>query len=205
MAKNRGNFGTPGTNSPFRNRPAEESLQTLPRHEGRQVQGRRAHPARQDERRRDGLAHHEPTATRPCTASATRTTTAPATPGASTRCTTTRTRSRMRWKTSRIRCARWNSRTTARSTTGCWTTLADGGFFQRPVPRQYEFARLNLTYVVTCKRKLRQLVDEKHRHRLGRSAHADHRRPAPPRLHAGIDPAVLRAHRRVARPTAGST
>ncbi|MDB5754498.1 MAG: glutamine--tRNA ligase, partial [Massilia sp.] len=26
MAKNRGNFGTPGTNSPFRDRPAEESL-----------------------------------------------------------------------------------------------------------------------------------------------------------------------------------
>ncbi|MDP1109241.1 glutamate--tRNA ligase family protein, partial [Klebsiella pneumoniae] len=27
MAKNRGNFSTPGTNSPFRNRPVEESLQ----------------------------------------------------------------------------------------------------------------------------------------------------------------------------------
>ncbi|MES2299635.1 MAG: glutamine--tRNA ligase/YqeY domain fusion protein [Pseudomonadota bacterium] len=39
-------------------------------------------------------------------------------------------------------------------------TLAEGGFFQQPVPRQYEFARLNLTYVVTSKRKLRQLVDE---------------------------------------------
>jgi glutaminyl-tRNA synthetase len=39
-------------------------------------------------------------------------------------------------------------------------TLADGGFFKRPVPRQYEFSRLNLTYVVMSKRKLRQLVDE---------------------------------------------
>jgi glutaminyl-tRNA synthetase len=39
-------------------------------------------------------------------------------------------------------------------------TLAEGGFFKQPVPRQYEFARLNLTYVVTSKRKLRQLVDE---------------------------------------------
>jgi glutaminyl-tRNA synthetase len=39
-------------------------------------------------------------------------------------------------------------------------TLADGGFFKQPVPRQYEFSRLNLTYVVTSKRKLRQLVDE---------------------------------------------
>ncbi|HQA11396.1 glutamine--tRNA ligase, partial [Zoogloea sp.] len=41
-------------------------------------------------------------------------------------------------------------------------TLADGGFFNRPVPRQIEFARLNLTYVVLSKRKLIQLVEEKH-------------------------------------------
>lgn len=36
----------------------------------------------------------------------------------------------------------------------------EGGFFQKPVPHQYEFARLNLTYIVTSKRKLRQLVEE---------------------------------------------
>lgn len=30
------------------------------------------------------------------------------------------------------------------------------------VPRQYEFARLNINYTVTSKRKLKQLVDEKH-------------------------------------------
>jgi len=30
------------------------------------------------------------------------------------------------------------------------------------VPRQYEFARLNLTYTIMSKRKLKQLVDEKH-------------------------------------------
>jgi len=35
----------------------------------------------------------------------------------------------------------------------------EGGFFTQPVPRQYEFARLNLTYVITSKRKLRQLVE----------------------------------------------
>src|SRR5699024_11320944 len=29
-------------------------------------------------------------------------------------------------------------------------------------PRQYEFARLNLNYTVTSKRRLKQLVDEKH-------------------------------------------
>ena len=31
----------------------------------------------------------------------------------------------------------------------------------RPLPRQYEFGRLNLSYVVTSKRKLRALVEEK--------------------------------------------
>jgi glutaminyl-tRNA synthetase len=74
-------------------------------------------------------------------------------------------------------------------------TLSQGGFFKLPVPRQYEFSRLNLTYVVTSKRKLRQLVEE-NRRRLGRPAHAHHRRPAPPRLHAGSHPPVLRTHRR---------
>ncbi len=38
--------------------------------------------------------------------------------------------------------------------------LADLGLLARPLPRQYEFARLNLTYIVTSKRKLRQLVEE---------------------------------------------
>ncbi|MEW6513621.1 MAG: glutamine--tRNA ligase/YqeY domain fusion protein [Pseudomonadota bacterium] len=41
-------------------------------------------------------------------------------------------------------------------------TLANLGCIDRPVPRQIEFARLNLTYVVLSKRKLIQLVDEKH-------------------------------------------
>ena len=40
--------------------------------------------------------------------------------------------------------------------------LAEGGLLARPLPHQYEFGRLNLTYVVTSKRKLRQLVDEGH-------------------------------------------
>jgi len=35
---------------------------------------------------------------------------------------------------------------------------AEGGFFQRPLPRQIEFARLNMTYTVMSKRKLQQLV-----------------------------------------------
>ena len=40
--------------------------------------------------------------------------------------------------------------------------LCEGGLLAQPHPRQYEFARLNLTYVITSKRKLKQLVDEKH-------------------------------------------
>jgi len=40
--------------------------------------------------------------------------------------------------------------------------LAAGGLLARPLPHQYEFGRLNLTYVVTSKRKLRQLVEEGH-------------------------------------------
>jgi len=40
--------------------------------------------------------------------------------------------------------------------------LGEGGLINQPHPRQYEFARLNLTYVITSKRKLKQLVDEGH-------------------------------------------
>ncbi|MFZ2266613.1 MAG: glutamine--tRNA ligase/YqeY domain fusion protein [Azonexus sp.] len=40
--------------------------------------------------------------------------------------------------------------------------LAEAGLFQRPLPQQIEFSRLNLTYVVLSKRKLIQLVEEKH-------------------------------------------
>jgi glutaminyl-tRNA synthetase len=40
--------------------------------------------------------------------------------------------------------------------------LAEGGQLPRPLPQQYEFARLNLTYVVLSKRKLIQLVSGAH-------------------------------------------
>ncbi len=40
--------------------------------------------------------------------------------------------------------------------------LADGGELERPLPQQYEFARLNLTYVVLSKRKLIELVGRGH-------------------------------------------
>jgi glutaminyl-tRNA synthetase len=40
-------------------------------------------------------------------------------------------------------------------------SLKELGVFKDPVPHQYEFARLNLTYTITSKRKLLQLVEEK--------------------------------------------
>ena len=40
-------------------------------------------------------------------------------------------------------------------------TLCVLGLLAQPRPHQYEFARLNVTYVITSKRKLKQLVDEK--------------------------------------------
>ncbi len=39
--------------------------------------------------------------------------------------------------------------------------LKECGVFKDPLPKQYEFARLNLTYAITSKRKLLQLVEEK--------------------------------------------
>jgi len=40
--------------------------------------------------------------------------------------------------------------------------LAQGGLLKRPLPQQIEFARVNLTHVALSKRKLIQLVEEKH-------------------------------------------
>ena len=40
--------------------------------------------------------------------------------------------------------------------------LSELGLLNTPLPRQYEFSRLNLTYVVLSKRKLIQLVEEGH-------------------------------------------
>jgi glutaminyl-tRNA synthetase len=40
--------------------------------------------------------------------------------------------------------------------------LADAGLLVHPLPKQYEFARLNLTYVVLSKRRLIELVQDDH-------------------------------------------
>ncbi len=63
-------------------------------------------------------------------------------------------------------------------------------------PRQYEFARLNLTYTVLSKRKLLELVQQGLRVGLGRSPHAHPRGLPPPRLHPRGHPRLLRQGRR---------
>ncbi len=65
-----------------------------------------------------------------------------------------------------------------------------------PRPHQYEFARLNLNYTVMSKRKLLELVESRAGAGVGRPADADALRLAPPRLHAGVDPQLLRPRRR---------
>ncbi|ALK96148.1 glutaminyl-tRNA synthetase [Massilia sp. WF1] len=159
MSRNRGNFGTPGTNSPFRNRPVEESLQILrDMKAGKYKDGEHVLRAKMSEdamsspimTNRDPAlyrirhAHHHRTGDAWCIYP-------------------------MYDYTHPISDALENI-THSLCTLEFqdhrpfydWLvdTLAEGGFFQRPVPRQYEFSRLNLTYVVMSKRKLRQLVDE---------------------------------------------
>ena len=159
MAKNRGNFGTPGTNSPFRDRPAEESLQLFrDMKAGKYKDGEHILRAKMSEdamaspimTNRDPAlyrirhAHHHRTGDKWCIYP-------------------------MYDYTHPISDALENithSLCTLEFSDHRpfydWLveTLAEGGFFRKPVPRQYEFARLNLTYVVTSKRKLRSLVDE---------------------------------------------
>jgi glutaminyl-tRNA synthetase len=159
MAKNRGNFGTPGTNSPFRSRPAAESLEIFrDMKAGKYKDGEHILRAKISEdamaapnmNLRDPAiyrirhAHHHRTGdawsiypmydyTHPISDALENIT--------HSLCTLEFQDHRPFYD--------W-----------LLATLAEGGFFKQPVPRQYEFARLNLTYVVTSKRKLRQLVDQ---------------------------------------------
>ncbi|NVM76540.1 glutaminyl-tRNA synthetase [Duganella sp. SG902] len=160
MAANRGNFSTPGTNSPFRNRPAAESLQLFrDMRAGKYADGEHILRAKISEdamsspnmNMRDPAiyrirhAHHVRTGDAWCIYP-------------------------MYDYTHPISDALENI-THSICTLEFqdhrpfydWLleTLSKGGFFTLPVPRQYEFSRLNLTYVVTSKRKLRQLVEEK--------------------------------------------
>jgi glutaminyl-tRNA synthetase len=160
MAANRGNFNTPGTNSPFRSRPAAESLQIFrDMKAGKYADGEHILRAKINEdamaspnmNMRDPAiyrirhAHHVRTGDAWCIYP-------------------------MYDYTHPISDALENI-THSICTLEFqdhrpfydWllATLSKGGFFTLPVPNQYEFSRLNLTYVVTSKRKLRQLVEEK--------------------------------------------
>ena len=159
MAKNRGNFGTPGTNSPFRTRPAAESLAIFRdmkagkykdgEHILRAKIGEDAMAAPNMNMRDPAIyrirhAHHHRTGDAWCIYP-------------------------MYDYTHPISDALENI-THSLCTLEFqdhrpfydWllATLTEGGFFKQPVPRQYEFSRLNLTYLVMSKRKLRRLVDD---------------------------------------------
>jgi hypothetical protein len=120
MRINRGDFSKPGTDSPYRSRSVADNLQRLrDMRDGKLADGAAVLRAKID------MATPTSTCgTRRCTASAAPRTTTRATPGASTPCTPMRTPLRTRWKTSPTASARWNLKTSARFTTGCWTGCA---------------------------------------------------------------------------------
>ncbi len=157
MATNRGNFNTPGTNSPFRNRPAAQSLDLFRRmkagqfKDGEHIVRAKIDMASPNMNMRDPAiyrirhAHHHRTGdawciypmydyTHPLSDAIEHIT--------HSICTLEFQDHRPFYDWILERCA-------------------EAGFFQQPVPHQYEFARLNLTYVITSKRKLRELVETK--------------------------------------------
>jgi len=156
MAANRGSFSEPGKNSPFRDRPAEESLSLFRRmkagefKDGEHIVRAKIDMASPNMNMRDPAiyrirhAHHHRTGDKWCIYP-------------------------MYDYTHPISDALENI-------THSFCTLefqdhrpiydwilerlTEGGFFKKPLPHQYEFARLNLTYAITSKRKLLQLVEE---------------------------------------------
>ena len=196
ISEYRGTLTEPGKDSPYRNRSVEENLDLFARMRAGEFPDGAQRAARQD---RHGLAQPEHARPGHVPHPARATTTAPATSGASTRCTTART-------------------AMSDSIEGITHSICTLEFEDhRPLydwfleqlgiyhPQQIEFARLNLTYTVMSKRKLLELVQQRHVARLGRPAHADARRPAPARLHARGHPRLLRPHRRGQDATASST
>jgi glutaminyl-tRNA synthetase len=159
MAANRGNFNTPGVNSPFRNRPREESLQMFrDMKAGKYKDGEHILRAKISE---DAMASPNMNMRDPAIY---------------------RIRHEHHVRTGNDWCiypmydyTHPISDALENITHSICTlefqdhrpfydwlldTLSKGGFFKLPVPKQYEFSRLNLTYVITSKRKLRQLVEE---------------------------------------------
>ncbi len=157
MAANRGNFGEPGKNSPFRDRPAAESLDLLRRmkagefKDGEHILRAKIDMASPNMNLRDPAiyrirhAHHHRTGDQWCIY--------PmydyAHPISDAIENITHSLCTLEFQDHRP-FYDW-----------ILERLAEGGFFKKPLPHQYEFARLNLTYAITSKRKLLQLVEEK--------------------------------------------
>lgn len=157
MAANRGSFSEPGKDSPFRNRPAEESLDLFRRmkagefKDGEHILRARIDMASPNMNMRDPAiyriryAHHHRTGDAWCIY--------PmydyAHPISDALENITHSLCTLEFQDHRP-FYDW-----------VLERLAEGGFLQRPLPHQYEFARLNLTYAITSKRKLLQLVEEK--------------------------------------------
>ncbi len=74
------------------------------------------------------------------------------------------------------------------------TRLAELGKLSSPLPHQYEFARLEPHLRGHQQAQAAETGERRPRRRLGRPAHAYPLRPAPARLHARLDPPVLRPH-----------
>ncbi len=157
MAANRGSFSEPGKNSPFRDRPAEESLDLLRRmksgefKDGEHILRAKIDMASPNMNMRDPAiyrirhAHHHRTGDQWCIY--------PmydyAHPISDAIENITHSLCTLEFQDHRP-FYDW-----------ILERLAEGGFFKKPLPHQYEFARLNLTYAITSKRKLLQLVEEK--------------------------------------------
>lgn len=156
MAKNRGNFGEPGKNSPFRDRPVAESLDLFHRmkagefKDGEHILRAKIDMASPNMNMRDPAiyrirhAHHHRTGDKWCVY--------PmydfAHPIEDAIENVTHSLCTLEFQDHRP-FYDW-----------LLEHLAEGGFFNKPLPHQYEFARLNLTYAITSKRKLLQLVEE---------------------------------------------
>ncbi len=157
MRASRGDFNTPGTDSPFRNRtPAENLARFRAMRDGQLADGAAVLRAKIDMASR----RTSTCATRRSTASSAPRTTTPAT----------------RWCIYPMYTYAHPIEDALENITHSICTLefedqrpfydwlldhlCELGLLAQPRPHQYEFARLNLTYIVTSKRKLRQLVEE---------------------------------------------
>src|SRR3990167_5720770 len=157
MRANRGDFTTPGTNSPWRDRSVEENLARLREmRDGQHADGSMVLRARIDMASpninlrdpalyRIKRAHHHNTGDRWCIYPMY----AYAHPIEDALENITHSICTLEFEDQRP----WYDWLLAR--------LVEGGLLNAPAPKQHEFGRLNLTYVITSKRKLKALVDER--------------------------------------------